>query len=64
MPLAILNAAAGAAAIYINWDSDHQRQVPAESTRLFVSVVTEGHVRVHACHMVKVRVVEVCMLRC
>jgi hypothetical protein len=26
--LTILNAVAGAAAIYINWDSDHQRQVP------------------------------------
>jgi hypothetical protein len=29
LPLAILNAVAGAAAIYINWDSDYQRQVPA-----------------------------------
>src|SRR5947209_3588566 len=26
--LTILNAVAGAAAIYINWDSDHLRQVP------------------------------------
>ena len=31
-PLTILNAVAGAAAIYINWDSDHQRQVPVRGT--------------------------------
>ena len=31
-PLTILNAVAGAAAIYINWDSDHQRQVPVGGT--------------------------------
>ena len=31
-PLTILNAVAGAAAIYINWDSDHQRQVSFRGT--------------------------------
>lgn len=41
-PLTILNAVAGAAAIYINWDSDHQRQVPVGGILASATCVHRG----------------------
>lgn len=47
-PLAVLIAAAGAAAIYINWDSDHQRQVGICHTIKAESAASDGAQRAAA----------------